>query len=417
MRRQRIRLLTVIAAMAAASCSNGAVASGDRNSAEVRAAVEGRRPEFVNADGPIGRKVWDDERRFYEENGYRLEWSDGRRSTRDLDRLVRTLSAAGAEGLEPSTYRVAELDALRNSGTELDLRATYAYLRYARDVEARGNDPVDALQTALADHEIERSLGRLAPGAMPYRGLKQQLALARERGDQGAAQTIARNMARWRSLPADLGRRYVTVNIPAFRLDVIEDGTRVLGMKVVTGKRSSPTPQLADEMTSIVFSPSWHIPQDIVEKEILPKLERDPGYLDRHNIEADEASGRYRQRPGKGNSLGGVKFVFPNHFNVYLHDTPLQKLFERVERDFSHGCVRLDEPEALAAYVLRDKPEWTAERIRSAMTSGVEQSVKLTAPLAIYLVYFTAWEEQGALKTVPDVYGLDRKPDGKAVKK
>src|SRR5262249_4414830 len=106
MRRQRIRLLTVIAAMAAASCSNGAVASGDRNSAEVRAAVEGRRPEFVNADGPIGRKVWDDERRFYEENGYRLEWSDGRRSTRDLDRLVRTLSAAGAEGLEPSTYRV-----------------------------------------------------------------------------------------------------------------------------------------------------------------------------------------------------------------------------------------------------------------------------------------------------------------------
>jgi len=190
---------------------------------------------------------------------------------------------------------------------------------------------------------------------------------------------------------------------------VIEDGKSVLGMKVVTGKKSSPTPQLADEMTSIVFSPSWHIPKDIVQKEILPKLESDPGYLERHNIVAE--GGRYRQRPGKGNALGGVKFLFPNHFNVYMHDTPSQALFNRVERDFSHGCVRIDEPEALAAYALRDKPEWTAAKIKKAMTSGVEQSVRLTEPLTIYLVYFTAWEENGALKKVPDVYGLDRRQE------
>ena len=131
---------------------------------------------------------------------------------------------------------------------------------------------------------------------------------------------------------------------------------------------------------------------------------------------ADE-DGHYRQLPGRGNSLGGVKFLFPNHYNVYLHDTPSQKLFDRIERDFSHGCVRLDEPEALAAYVLRDRPEWTGEKIKSAMASGVEQSVKLTAPLPIYLAYFTAWEENGALKTVPDVYGLDARQDAKAVKK
>jgi murein L,D-transpeptidase YcbB/YkuD len=412
-----VRLLTLLV-LCAASCSrSGPAPAADHGSAALRAAVNGTRPEFVNADGSRGRKAWDDERQFYEQNGYRLEWSDGRRPGRALDGLLRSLKAADTEGLDPSTYRVAELEALRNAGPELDVRATYAYLRYARDLQAGENDLVDALQTALADHNIERALIALAPAAAQYRGLKQQLALARTRGDDGRAQQIVMNMDRWRALPADLGRRYVMVNIPAFRLDVIEDGKSVLAMKVVTGKKSSPTPLLADEMTSIVFSPSWHIPQDIVEKEILPKLERDPSYLEKNNIEADEESGHYRQRPGKGNSLGGVKFLFPNHFNVYLHDTPSQKLFDRIERDFSHGCVRLDEPDALAAYVLRDKPEWTPEKIKSAMSSGVEQSVKLTAPLPIYLAYFTAWEENGALKTVPDVYGLDARETAKTVKK
>jgi len=184
----------------------------------------------------------------------------------------------------------------------------------------------------------------------------------------------------------------------------------VLEMKVVTGKKDSPTPVLADRMTTVVFSPYWNIPTDIVDKEITPKIEKDPEYLDKQHIEVDDR-GRYRQLPGPGNSLGRVKFLFPNHFNVYLHDTPAQALFNRVERDFSHGCVRVDDPDALARYVLRDQPEWTAEKISAAMQSGTEQAVKLKSPLPIYLVYFTAWEEGGALKTVPDVYGLDRRHD------
>jgi murein L,D-transpeptidase YcbB/YkuD len=125
-------------------------------------------------------------------------------------------------------------------------------------------------------------------------------------------------------------------------------------------------------------------------------------------MEVDE-KGNYRQRPGKGNSLGQVKFLFPNHYNVYLHDTPAQSLFERLERDFSHGCVRLDEPMKLAQYVLRDQPEWTGDRIRAAMEAGTERAVALKQPLPIYLVYFTAWEDGGVLKTVPDVYGIDRR--------
>jgi murein L,D-transpeptidase YcbB/YkuD len=160
-----------------------------------------------------------------------------------------------------------------------------------------------------------------------------------------------------------------------------------------------------------VFSPYWNIPASIVEKEILPKLEQDPSYLEKNNIEAVDESGRYRQRPGPGNSLGQVKFLFPNHYNVYLHDTPAQALFDRVERDFSHGCVRLDRPLDLAKYVLRDQPEWTERKITEAMQSGTETTVALKEPLPIYLVYVTAWEENGALQRVADVYGLDRRHD------
>jgi murein L,D-transpeptidase YcbB/YkuD len=179
-------------------------------------------------------------------------------------------------------------------------------------------------------------------------------------------------------------------------------------MKVVTGKKDSPTPVLGDRMTTVVFSPYWNIPRDIVEKEIAPKAEKDPSYLERENIEIDD-EGHYRQRPGQGNSLGLVKFLFPNHYNVYLHDTPSAALFNRVERDFSHGCVRLDQPVALAKYVLRDQPEWTEEKITDAMNGGTEQAVKLKEPLPIYLVYFTAWEENGALQVRKDVYGYDRR--------
>jgi len=149
--------------------------------------------------------------------------------------------------------------------------------------------------------------------------------------------------------------------------------------------------------------------QDALDREILPKAGKDPDYLERNNIEYDESGQHYRQRPGKGNSLAGVKFLFPNHFNVYLHDTPSAHLFDRVERDFSHGCVRVEQPLALAKYVLRDKPEWTEDRIREAMTSGIEKSVPLGQPLPIYLVYFTAWDEGGRLRTVADVYGHDRR--------
>jgi murein L,D-transpeptidase YcbB/YkuD len=431
--RVAVSSLIVSLILAAAGCSRSP--SPEARAAQqqaLRAALEPKTPPpaYAAADDR-GRHVWQEAQRFYKQNGYALAWSDGRTPRPQMDGLIRAVRAADQEGLEPAEYGANELDRIRQTfdpshAADTDVRFTYTYLRYASDLThgtfdpeiidphwhaaKRGADVHAALERGLADNRVEDSLQKLTPPAPQYQGLKHQLTLARSKGaPPETILQIAMNMDRWRWLPDDLGSRYLMVNIPAFRLDAIENGKSVLEMKVVTGKKDSPTPVLADEMTTVVFSPYWNIPSEIVSKEILPKLETDPSYLERNNIELDESGQRYRQRPGKGNSLGQVKFLFPNHFNVYLHDTPAGSLFARIERDFSHGCVRLERPLDLAKYVLRDQPEWTDERIVAAMNRGVEQSVALKQALPIYLVYFTAWEENGRLETRPDVYGLDRR--------
>jgi len=401
-------------------------------------ALTAKRPPFDSENSKRTRRVWDETRRFYEANGTQLAWSDARKPRSAVDGLVRALRAADREGLNAADYDVSGLDAARQAfdtehAIDFDVRCTYAYLRYGWDLThgsidpetvapqwhavPRGKDLHGSQKSALdagpstgsGRSSIEASLESLAPHAPPYLGLKHQLALALDRHDATEVDRIVMNMDRWRWLPDELGSRYLIVNIPAFRLDAIENGQSVLSMRVITGREDNPTPVLADEITSVVFSPYWNIPESIVQKEILPKLVNDPAYLQRNNMETDESGQHYRQRPGRGNSLGAVKFVFPNHFNVYLHGTPSVSLFKRIERDFSHGCVRLERPLDLAKYVLRDQPEWTAERIVSAMNAGSERGVKLTAPLLIYLVYLTAWEEGGVLRTVRDVYGLDKR--------
>jgi murein L,D-transpeptidase YcbB/YkuD len=425
--------IAFVAALSAWHCSPSSSSTQTpapaESSSALRTAITAKSASFVE-DGERGRQAWHEAQRFYKQNGYQLAWSDGTRPRGTLDGLITAVRAADQDGLEPGAYHVSGIDAARRAALDadkaidLDLRATYTYLRYATDLSLGTIDPEDlnpgwhasprtvyqrdALQAGLAANNIGQSLARLAPQSPQYLGLKHQLALARQKADAATIDQIVMNMERWRWLPDDLGARYLLVNIPAFRLDAIENGRSVLDMKVVTGKKDSPTPVLADRMTTVVFSPYWNIPQDIVRKEILPAIAKNPDYLEKHNMEADE-KGNYRQLPGKGNSLGQVKFVFPNHYNVYLHDTPAQSLFERVERDFSHGCVRLDDPMRLAQYVLRDQPEWTDDRIAAAMQAGTERSVALKQPLPIYLVYFTAWENDGALQTVPDVYGIDRR--------
>jgi murein L,D-transpeptidase YcbB/YkuD len=234
---------------------------------------------------------------------------------------------------------------------------------------------------------------------------------------------IQLNLERWRWLPDRMPERHFVVNVPDFRLEAIENGKAVMDMRVVVGAPDNKTPIFADEMTHVVFSPYWNVPPGIAQEETIPNVIRDPSFLARNNMEVVGASGqpidpssvdwsntkglRIRQKPGSGNALGGVKFIFPNSFDVYLHDTNATKLFDRIERGLSHGCVRVEEPHKLAQYVLRDQPEWTAETITAAMTSGDEKHVKLKAPIAVFILYKTAWVHDGGVRFLKDLYGHD----------
>ena len=235
---------------------------------------------------------------------------------------------------------------------------------------------------------------------------------------------LALNLERWRWLPRELGDRYVLVNIPEYRLEVWDHGQVPVSMKVIVGKKSTPTPIFNDDMTHIIFAPYWNVPPDIAANETIPSMMRDPAFLQRMNMEVLDKNGtvvdpgsidaanfrayRIRQRPGASNALGYVKFMFPNQFNVYLHDTPTDSLFERASRSLSHGCVRLEQPEKLAQYVLADQPEWTPDQIEAAMHGGQEKTVKLKAPIPVYLGYWTArTSADGLLQFRDDLYGID----------
>ena len=238
---------------------------------------------------------------------------------------------------------------------------------------------------------------------------------------------IELSLERWRWLPETLGDRYVLVNIPTYHLTAVDHGQVSLQMRVVTGKPDSPTPIFSDEMTTVVFSPYWNVPPDIARSETMPAVMRDPGYLGRNNLEVVRAGRvldpwgvdwsrpghvQFRQRPGAHNALGGVKFMFPNQFDVYLHDTPADALFARVERDYSHGCVRVEKPVELAQWVLQDRSEWTPEKIQAAMSSGREQHVALQRHIPVYIVYETVWvADDGTVEFREDVYGHDARQE------
>ena len=241
---------------------------------------------------------------------------------------------------------------------------------------------------------------------------------------------VALNLQRWRGMPDDLGERHFMVNVPYFHLVAREHGKAVMDIRVVVGKPGNNTPLFSDEMETVVFSPYWNIPESIAQGETLPAMARDPSYLERQNIEILRVGARgesvdpedvdwndaeglkdyaFRQKPGAGNALGHVKFLFPNPHNVYLHDTPADNLFGRPTRAFSHGCVRVEEPEVLAKYVLRDVPQWDEASIANAMYSGVEKHIALKSKIPVHIVYFTAWvDENGGLHFQPDIYGYDQ---------
>ena len=239
---------------------------------------------------------------------------------------------------------------------------------------------------------------------------------------------LALERLRW--TPLMQGPRMIVINIPEFVLRAydVQDGRIQVQqeMKIVVGKAlDTRTPLFDEDMRFIEFSPYWNVPPSIARAEIVPRLRRDPGYLAREEMEfvsggrvdrtvsagllAAVLAGksRIRQRPGPKNALGDIKFVFPNRDNIYLHHTPAIALFERDRRDFSHGCIRVEQPVALAQFVLRNMPEWTEDRIRKAMGRGESATLKLTEPVPVLIAYGTALVKEGRTFFFEDIYGLD----------
>lgn len=240
---------------------------------------------------------------------------------------------------------------------------------------------------------------------------------------------IVVNMERLRWLNRDLGYKHVLVNQADYNVKVIEGDRVLFSERVVIGKsRRHRTPEFSDQMTHLVFNPTWHVPYSISSKEILPKLQEDPEYLAKQNMrllargggEQDAWSTDWslysendfpfivKQRPGGGNALGRVKFMFPNQFNIYLHDTPSKSLFKKDARAFSHGCVRVQDPMELARVLLAPQRSDPTPYIDGILSRRKERQVNLETPVPVHLTYRTAWvEEDGTYQFRADVYGRD----------
>lgn len=243
---------------------------------------------------------------------------------------------------------------------------------------------------------------------------------------------IKLNMERMRWLPDSFGSKFILVNIPDYMLKIYNGDKIDLEMKVIVGKAYNATPIFSDEMEYISFSPTWTVPKSIGVEEMLPKLQEDPDYLSKNNYmlydswekdaepidprdvkwkDIDEENFNFKivQSPGKGNALGSVKFMFPNKFDIYLHDTPTGHLFDRRERSFSHGCIRVEKPIDLAEYLLKDTEGWNREKIVEAMNQEEPEDVKLFEKFPVHLVYWTAWvDDNDVLNFRDDIYLRDK---------
>ena len=219
-------------------------------------------------------------------------------------------------------------------------------------------------------------------------------------------QQIMVNMERSRWVPVSVATDYLVVNVPEFKLHAYEKDNLLWSMDAVVGKPIHNTVIFSGKIKYVVFSPYWNVPPSILKNEILPGIRRNKNYLASHNMEW--FNGQVRQKPGLENSLGLVKFLFPNSYNIYLHDTPSKSLFNQSSRAFSHGCIRLSDAEKLANYLLKNDTAWTSEKIYTAMHLGKEEFVTLKKSETVFIVYFTAWvDSQGQLNFRKDLYNRD----------
>ncbi|MEQ6119849.1 L,D-transpeptidase family protein [Reichenbachiella sp. MALMAid0571] len=239
------------------------------------------------------------------------------------------------------------------------------------------------------------------------------------------------NMERYRWISQDLGDHYVIVNIADYRMEVYKNNQMTFNQKVIVGKPFRKTPVFSSKMTYFVLNPYWTVPPTILFNDILPELQKNSGYLATKNIRLFQGQGSsstevdpltvnwsnlsknnfpytLRQDPGATNALGIVKFMFPNKYNIYIHDTPSKELFNRQDRAFSSGCIRLNKPMEFANYLIQNEPGWNTERMTTALNTGKEQTIILTKPLNVHILYLTTWWQDGMVHFRKDLYNRDQ---------
>jgi murein L,D-transpeptidase YcbB/YkuD len=315
-------------------------------------------------------------------------------------RLKAKLAKLRAHRPETPVARIPAGPALR-----VGMRDARVPLVRARLGLGSSEEPVFDRSTALALADFQKQAGLRADGVLSDQTVA---ALAMPPSTRLESDIVAQ-MERWRWLPTDLGENRIIVNIPEYKMRVMHGDKIAHEARVIIGKPASATPVFSHKMDHVVVNPSWYIPPSILRKEILPGLANDPNYAAKRGYvvtRGKNGSISVRQPPGERNALGWIKFMFPNDHAVYLHDTPNRSLFGSGKRAFSHGCVRVENPFALADQVLG--PEWTSERLKRLIGSG-ERTIKLPQPLAIHLVYETlVVNEAGAVSTFDDIYGFHR---------
>ena len=394
---------------------------------------------------------------FYQTHNYQPIWTGSPEALKRAEGAIAFLRNIKSEGLEPRDYPTPDLSGnlSEEQAAKAELQLTGSILRYARHASSgrvsytrvsasilypdHAADPAEVLNKVASAPDMNVVLQSFEPQQPGFVALKAALAKelatpeqatslqdreaskkhrgkdADERSQKkNGVESIVANMERWRWLPRDLGETHVVVNIPDYTLGVYKDDALVWHTKIVVGKPGNlATPLLSETMKFLTVNPTWNVPPSIIRNEYLPALARDPGALERIGLRVSnnpDGSLRVYQPPGERNALGRIRFNFPNQFLVYQHDTPNKNLFARDSRAFSHGCMRVENPEKYAEVLLslsQPAEGYSIARIRS-LYGDQERTINLKQPIPVHVTYQTAFvDKQGQLNFRHDVYGLD----------
>lgn len=413
-------------------------------------------------------------KRYYMQNNYQPAWINKNGVSGLCDSLISLLKQSYSDGLDPDDYHLTLMESLYsslkhtdknkipssvNTSFYLELFLTDAFITYTSDLYAghfhtenenveweehiKEINPADSLKKAIENNSmtgIAHNFSCVHPGYIALKKILQKINNANRYntpdtsvGSEDSLNTIILNMERWRWLPHSMNKPYIMVNIADFTMGVVDSDRKVMSMKIIVGKTYTRTPLFHAKMTYLVLNPWWEIPQSIGRKEILEEEKKNKNYLTKNHIDvyenwsqgarqipadsinwdsvsATNLTYRFRQEPGPGNALGRIKFMFPNKYNVYLHGTPDRELFLKNVRTFSHGCIRIEKPTELAAYLLKSDSAWTKKALTAALDTAKDKIVLLPKPINVYICYWTARvNSAGRILFSPDIYEYDKR--------